>query len=109
MTTFNSHVLYDASAAGNGTWYRLNRHCSADRGITISLADTADSIEIQTTSKRLNWDDYDLAAIIEADDIGSAGTFTGESSFSEVLQGNFTAVRAVKTGTAGNAKVTING
>lgn len=109
MTTFNSHVLYDASAASNGTWYKLSRHNSEDRSVIISLANTADSIEIQTTTKHLNWDDYDLATVIEADDIGSAGTFTGESSFSEVLQGNFTAVRAVKTGTAGNAKVTING
>lgn len=107
-TAFRQRDLLNTASAGAGDWYKLDSFNDGDRGISISLADTADSVQIQTTTKDLAWDDYDLATVITTADISNAGDFTGASSFSEVLQGSFTAIRAVKTGTAGITKVTIS-
>ena len=107
-TAFRQRDLLNTDAAGAGAWYKLDSFNDGDRGLSIYLANTADSVQIQTTAKPLAWNDYDLASVITTADISNAGDFTGEASFSEILVGSWTAVRAVKTGTAGIAKVTIS-
>ena len=107
-TAFRQRDLLNTASAGAGDWYKLDSFNDGDRGISITLVDTADSVQIQTTSKDLAWNDYDLDTIITTADISNAGDFTGATSFSKVLEGSWTAVRAVKTGTAGIAKVTIS-
>jgi len=107
-TAFRQRDLLNTSEAGAGEWYKLDRFNDGDRGISITLTNTADSVQIQTTAKKLEWNDYDLDSVITTADISNAGDFTGDLSFSEILTGSWTAIRAVKTGTAGTAKVTIS-
>lgn len=96
-------VLLDQSAAGNGDWVRLDTRYdqNTERGINISLT-SGDTIEIEGVTLDAK-DAVALAAIVESDDIGILGTYT--ESDADVLTGNWTYIRAVKTGTTGNAKI----
>lgn len=96
-------VLLDQSAAGAGDWIRLDTRYDSDteRAMNINLT-TGDTIAIEGVTLDAK-DATALAAIVESDDIATLGSFTENTS--EILNGNWTYIRAVKTGTTGNAKV----
>lgn len=99
-------VLYDSDAAGTGSWIRLDSRREIDntRAITIKM-NASDTIAIQGTVI----DAIDATALVakydSTKDVVTLEEYTGETDVDAVLQGNYTFIRAVKTGTAGNAKV----
>lgn len=96
-------ILYNSSAAGIGEWVSLDSRYEIDptRVIHAVLA-AGDVITIQGTTVDIRGPenpldsitDYDIVDITEFDESGT-GT----------LIGPYTYIRAVKTGTAGRAKV----
>lgn len=96
-------ILYNSSTAGNGEWVRLDSRyeTSPERAIQGSVT-TGDTITIQGTTIEAK-DAAALASVITADDISDLDSFTAD--FADVLLGNWTFIRAVKTGTTGDAKV----
>lgn len=97
--------MYDASAAGNGDWVRLDSRYEVDAGrsFTVSM-NAADTVSIEGTV--LDEPDHvALGAVITADDIVTLESYTGNSQEDGVLLGNYTFIRAVKVGATGNAKV----
>lgn len=99
-------VLYDSSAAGTGEWIRLdNRYCGdLDRIVHVDLT-TGDTVTIQGITKDVRGPKpADFFTSLEADDITTLATLTADSE-DPILQGPWSYIRVVKTGTAGNAKV----
>lgn len=96
-------VLLDQSTAGNGEWVRLDTRYdqNTERSLNIDVT-SGDTIDIQGVTLDAK-DATALAAIVEADDIGTLATYTEDDT--DVLTGNWTYIRAVKTGTTGNAKI----
>lgn len=90
-------VLYEASAAGAGDWVKLDGKFEeiAHRALqgTVASGDTI-GIEATTVEKVEDITPVDIVELEEFDD-----------DFAKVLVGNWTYVRAVKTGTNGVAKV----
>lgn len=96
-------VLYNDSAAGNGTWIRLDSRYEHEPTRAVQgVVTSGDTISIEGTTLEAI-DRVDLDSIITADDIQELGSFT--ENFTDVLNGNWTYVRAVKTGTTGIAKI----
>jgi len=97
-------VLLDQTAAGNGPWIRLDSRYedSPERAIQISLT-AGDSVRIEGTTLDIRGEG-DPTDTIAAEDIAILdGSFS--SSTSTILNGNWTYIRVVKTGSSGNAKV----
>lgn len=100
----NSKTLYFSSGASNGDWIMLNpRDKENVRTIQVDM-NAADTITIQATTKAAK-DKNELADIIANRDIVVLKTYTGDTSFVDTINGPFTFIRAVKTGTAGVATV----
>ena len=98
-------VLYNASAAGNGDWVRLDSRYEIDaaRAFTVSM-NALDTVDIEGTVLD-EPDAVALAAVITSDDIVVLESYTGVSQADGILLGNYTFVRAVKTGVTASAKV----
>lgn len=98
-------VMYDSSAAGNGDWFRLDSRYeeSSDRVIHVELTSN-DTITIQgTTVDVRGGNPATVTANLEADDIVDITTLSADGTY--LLQGPWSYIRAVKTGTTANAKV----
>lgn len=97
--------LYNASAAGNGSWIHLDSRYENQplRPFQISM-NASDTIEIQGTTLRAK-DAVELATLITSSDITTLESYTGNADVNDVIVGSWTFIRAVKTGTAGTAKV----
>ena len=107
MTAIKRHkVLLDQSAAGNGDWIRLDSRYDHDSSrilqIDLTVGDTID-IEGTTVDVR-GGNPAVVTAGLAADDITTIQSFTANGT-GDLLAGPWTYIRAVKTGTTGNAKV----
>jgi len=109
-----SITLYNASTAGNGSWVRLDARYEeiAQRSVQGTIV-AGDTITFQGITK-----DYKpsystvgtadagetafLAALTTAD-ITNLQSYT--ANFSDIMNGNWTYIRVVKTGTTGTATV----
>ena len=98
-------VLYNDSAADTGDWIRLDSRYEIDptRALTIHM-NAADTITLEGTVVDAK-DAAALEAKIVDQDIVVLEEYTGEAEVNQILSGNYTFIRASKTGTAGNAKV----
>lgn len=97
-------ILYNSSAAGNGSWVSLdNRYDqSPTRSLIISLV-SGDTITLQAITQDVKGNDKSFLDSLSSADIVSLKTYT--ASESDVLEGPWTYIRVVKTGTNGVAKV----
>ncbi len=97
-------VLLDTAAADTGEWFRLDSRYEEDAVRAFQVALTAgDTISIEATTYDVRGATADITADIATDDITAIESF--DISGNGVLAGNWTFVRAVKTGTTANAKV----
>lgn len=96
-------TLYDAVAAGNGDWIALDSRYdeSPSRVIQVELTST-DTIIIQGITKDVKGIDKSFLDTLNANDISVITTISADGSYH--LQGPWTYIRAVKTGTTANAK-----
>ncbi len=97
-------VLYNALAAGDGVWHRLDSRYEEDgvRSIQVDLS-SGDTVIIQGTTVDPRGAIYDVTSTLTPSDITNITTFT--ASGNGVIAGNWSYIRAVKTGTTGVAKV----
>lgn len=97
--------LYNASAAGSGSWIHLDSRYENQplRPFQISM-NASDTIAIQGTTLRAK-DAVELDTLITSSDITTLETYTGSTDVNDVIVGSWTFIRAVKTGTNGTAKV----
>ncbi|GAG78539.1 unnamed protein product [marine sediment metagenome] len=99
-------VLLDTITAGAGDWVRLDSRYEVDslRAFQIDM-NASDTIEIEGTTL----DEQDATAlaavIVDPEDITTLKSYTGNTSENDVIVGNWTFIRANKTGTNGIAKV----
>ena len=99
-------VLLNTSAAGAGDWIRLDSRYEVDalRAFQINM-NAADTVEIEGTTL----DEQDATALaavlVDPADITTLKSYTGNTSENDVIVGNWTFIRANKTGTTGVAKV----
>jgi hypothetical protein len=98
-------VLYDDSAAGNGEWFQLDTRYedTSERVIQVELT-TTDTIKIEATAKDVKGGDKSFLDDLEANEIVTLTTISADGSYTIV--GPWAFIRAVKTGTTANAKVT---
>lgn len=96
-------VLLDSTSATTGDWIRLDSRYedSPERSIQISM-NSNDTITIQGTTVDIRGQE-DPTDNIKSEDIVDLSSFSAKTS--TVLNGNWTYIRAVKTGTSGPAKV----
>ena len=98
-----SKVLYDASTAGNGDWFRLDSRYDQDAQRPLYGTVTAgDTVTIQGTTVDVRGEE-DPTLTLDADDITDIEAFTDD--FNKVLNGPWTYIRVKKVGTNGNSKV----
>lgn len=106
MTTIKRHkVLYDATAAATGDWFRLDIRYDDTPLRTIQVELTAsDTIVLEGTTKDVRGSTPALViASLNANDISTITTLSTDAPY--LLEGPWTYIRARKTGTAANAKV----
>ncbi len=96
-------VIFDASTASTSAWVRLDSRYEVDatRSIQVNVT-SGDSIDIEGTSLDIRGEG-DPTVGIAAADVSVLATYTEDST--DVLSGNWTYIRAVKTGTTGPGKV----
>jgi hypothetical protein len=99
-------VLIDQSAAGTGPWFRLDARYEVDpeRAIQVSVGG-GDSITLEavTVDGSRTDPEWDPNTDIVAGDITTLITYTADDN--DILTGNWTYIRAIKTGAAGNGKL----
>jgi hypothetical protein len=101
MTSAKRYVqLYNATAAGTSPWFRLDSRYEkiSVRPIHFSIT-SGDTFTLQAIVKDVKGIDETYLNSLLSTDIATIGTFTTTSD--ELLEGNYTWVRVVKTGTAG--------
>jgi hypothetical protein len=97
-------VLYNAQAAGTGSWFRLDsRHEESATRAIQGVVVTGDTITLQGTTYDVKGSTANVTSNITADDIVTLQTYT--ASFADVINGPWTYIRVVKTGSTGIAKV----
>lgn len=98
-------VIYDSADAGTGEWYELDSRYEVDatRSLIITM-NASDTVAIQATVVRAQ-DRRRLEDIIQDEDIVTLESYTGATDVDAILNGNYTFIRVVKTGSNGNAKV----
>ena len=89
-------VLYDDSAAATGAWMPTTSGPN-DRRTIFGQVTAGDEISIEATTIS------DVSGTVASEDIATPITYTED--FCDVLVGDWTYVRIVKTGTNGNSKV----
>lgn len=96
-------VLYDSIAAGNGDWIALDVRYdeSPVRTIQVELTST-DTIIIQGTTKDVKGTDKSFLTSLATDEIATITTISADGAYT--LNGPWTYIRAVKTGTTARAK-----
>lgn len=93
--------LYDALAAGTGDWIQLDtRYDESPAGRPLRVVLTAgDTLTLQGILKDEKGIDKSFLNSLLAEDISTLKIYT--TSQVDVLDGNWTYIRAIKTGTAG--------
>lgn len=93
--------IYSAIAAGTGDWVPLDtRYEKTPEGRALRVQLTAgDTITLQAITKDVKGIDKSFLTSLLAQDISTLKTYT--QSETDLLDGNWTYIRAVKTGTAG--------
>lgn len=97
-------VLYNSATAGTGQWFRLDSRYEkiSVRPIHFSIT-SGDTFILQALVIDSKGIDETYLTSITTDDICTLGTFTATGD--ELIEGNYTWVRVVKTGTNGVGKV----
>lgn len=96
--------LYNATAAGTGSWVELDiRYDKAPFRTLIFSVTAGDTLELQGITKDFKGIDETWLTSLTASEITSLKTYT--ASGNDVLEGPWTHIRVVKTGTAGNGLV----
>lgn len=97
-------TLYDATAAGTGSWIRLDSRYETHptRTIRVSLV-AGDTMELQGVVWDTKSIDKSFLDTIDTKYISSIKTYT--QSEQDVLEGPWTYVRAVKSGTNGEGLI----
>ncbi len=97
-------VLLQTGAEGAGPWIALDARYKkeTERALQIFVTD-GDTVTIQGITKDEKGSDKSFLANLGPEDISDLKSYT--ESTADVLTGTFTYIRAVKTGTAGFAKV----
>lgn len=97
-------VLLDSTAAATGSWIPLDVRYDKETKRAIQGAVTSgDTITIQGITKDVVGMDKSFLTTLETADITTLGTYTAD--FNDILNGGWTYIRAVKTGTNGRAKI----
>lgn len=93
--------LYDAVAAGTGEWIALDtRYEDSPTSRPIRVVLTAgDTLTLQGIVRDVKGIDKSFLDSLTADDISTLKVYTATEN--DLLDGNWTYIRAVKTGTAG--------
>lgn len=98
-------VLYDDTAAGTGDWIRLdNRYDDGSeiRSLIVKLT-AGDTATLQATAKDVRGGDGSFVDDLLAKEIATLTIYTGDTN--DLLEGPWTHIRVIKTGTAGNCYV----
>jgi len=109
MSSIHRHKeLYNDTAAGTGDWVRLdNRYEEYGGRVLQSEVTAADTLIIQVTSKDVKGltaaQEAAMLAALDAADITVLATVTADGPY--LLEGPWSYIRVVKTGTAGVGKV----
>jgi len=103
MTSIRRHkVLYDSADAGTGEWIQLDTRYEEGATRAIRAYVTAgDTITLQGIVKDVKGGDQTFLDNLAAKEISTIKIYT--QSEQDILEGNWTYVRAVKAGTAGAA------
>lgn len=97
-------VLYDDSAAGTSDWLALDSRYEDDgvgRVVTVTLA-AGDTFELQGIVKDVKGINKTFLTTLSTSEIHSIKTYT--ASENDILEGQWTYIRVVKTGTAGEGR-----
>lgn len=99
-----SKVLYDSAAADTSDWFALDVRYdeSPSRAIQVYVT-TGDTITIQGITKDVKGIDKSFLDTLTTADISDIKAYT--ASEPDVLEGPWTYIRVVKTGTTGQGKV----
>lgn len=101
MSIRRNKLVYDAIAAGTGSWIPLDVRYEEDstaRPLRIVLT-AGDTLTLQGILKDEKGIDKSFFDTLLAEDISTLKIYT--TSETDVLDGNWTYIRAIKTGTAG--------
>lgn len=100
----SNKVLWNATAAGTGSWFNLDSRFEdfAQRAIHGTVT-SGDTIAIQGITKDIRITDTGSLATLDSADIATIGSYTAD--FADILNGNWTWIRVVKTGSTGPSKV----
>ena len=101
MSIRRNKLLYDAVAAGTGNWIPLDVRYEDDpvaRPLRIVLT-AGDTLTLQAIVKDVKGIDKSFLDDLLAEDISTLKIYT--ESETDVLDGGWTYIRAIKTGTAG--------
>ena len=97
-------VIYDDSAAGTSDWVHLDTRYEDHFGRVLAIVLTAgDTVELQGTVKDVKGIDKSFLDDLSASEIHSIKTYTATEN--DILEGAWTFIRVVKTGTNGTALV----
>lgn len=96
--------LYDATAAGTGTWYPLDARYEkiSERALNITLS-AGDTLALQAVVKDVKDIDQSYLNTLNPEDITTLKTYTQTGN--DILKGNWRYLRVVKTGTAGKGTI----
>lgn len=101
MTSAKRYVqLYNARAAGTSPWFRLDSRYEKISVRPLHFSITAgDTFVLQATVKDVMGIDETYLNNLTAAEIATLGTFTATGD--ELIEGNYTWIRVIKTGTTG--------
>lgn len=96
-------ILFNATTPTTGDWFRLDTRYEEDPTRPLhGTVTSGDSLDLEGTTVDVRGE-TDATVGILAEDITTLNTYTAD--FNDVLRGNWTYIRIVKTGSNGNAKV----
>lgn len=97
-------VLYDDSAAGTSDWINLDsRYDDKGSGRLITVTLTAgDTFELQGIVKEVKGIDKSFLTTLESDEIHSIKTYTATEN--DILEGQWSYIRVIKTGASGEGR-----
>ena len=94
-------ILFNASTATTGDWYKI-ADPETPSAIQVNM-NASDTVTLQGTT--LEAADVTALGTVAAADITDLKEYTGGTDFNDTLLAPFTFIRVTKTGTTGTAKV----
>lgn len=97
-------VLYNSATAGTGDWVALDTRYEqlSERPLKVTLVD-GDTVTLQAIVKDVKGPDKSFLTTLTDSEIASLKTYTETEQ--DILEGAWTYIRIVKTGTSGVALV----